>query len=307
MGWYIIKRTLIGILTLFALITITYFMMKAIPGNPYIDEKKANDVEYILAINKKYGFDKPVIVQYGMYLGNMVRGDFGNSIDHRGYSVISIIADGAPLTFIIGIIAAVFSLVVGILLGLVSALSKRKSIDRFITILTTIGISVPSFLIAIGLLILFGVKLNLVSIIWKGKPSNFILPIIALSLYPIAMITKLTKTSMQEVSKKDYLTLAKAKGATSKKIIYGHALKNALIPVITYAGPMVAYLLTGSFVIERIFSIPGIGGAYVSSIGNRDYPMIMATTFLLGTIIIIFNIISDLTCALVDPRIKLGG
>jgi oligopeptide transport system permease protein len=280
--------------------------MKAIPGNPYINEKKANDPVYLEKINKKYGFDKPIYEQYFIYMGNIIKGDFGDSIDQKGYSVVSIISKGLPVTAFIGAIAAVVSLIVGIILGLVSALSKKKWVEGIITVLTTIGISVPSFLIAIGLLLFFGVKLNLITIVWKGSFSNFILPIIAIALYPIAMVTKLTKTSMQEVSKKDFLTLAKAKGASRKQVIVKHALKNALIPVITYAGPMVAYLLTGSFVIERIFSIPGIGDAFVSSINNRDYPMIMGTTILLGIIIIIFNIISDLTCAVVDPRIKLG-
>ena len=301
---YIIKRVALAVLTVWIVITITFFVSRAVPGGPFASEKAITPAAKA-ALEAKYGLDKPLLEQYFTYLKDIVTEfDFGPSLTNRGRDVIDIIADGMKTSAELGLVAASIALIAGVVLGSVAALRRNKPIDRLIMIFTTAFISMPSFIMGTLLLILFAVT-------WHILPANgnaeggLILPIITLSLSPMANITRLTRSSMLDVLGQDYIRTAKAKGVSSGKVIFGHALKNALIPVITYFGPMLAYIVTGSLVIEQIFAVPGIGRAFVSSITDRDYPMIMGTTIVLASLIVIMNMISDLLYKVVDPRITL--
>lgn len=301
---YVLKRVLIGIVTLFLLSSATFFLMKATPGSPISSEKYKNQAQRELAI-KKYNLDKPVFEQYTIYMEDLIHGDLGESMVRSGREVSDTITQSFPVTARLGSTAFATALVIGITLGTVAALSKRKWVNNLCMFIATIGVSVPSFLIGILLMIVLGVKLKLFPFVGLDTPANYVLPVMALSFYPISMICRLTRSSMLEVMKQDYIILARSKGTSYKKVVIKHALKNAMIPVITYAGPAFAYMLTGSFVIESLFAIPGIGREMVSSIQTRDYPMIMGLTIFLGFLVITFNIITDILSAVVDPRIKL--
>ncbi|MCF0105671.1 MAG: ABC transporter permease [Holdemanella sp.] len=301
---YILKRVLVGFVTLFALSTATFFLMKATPGSPINGERFKSQAARELAI-KRYGLDKPVLEQYVMYLGNIAKGDLGESYIKEGVYVGETIKNTFPVTARLGSIAFVVALTVGITLGTCAALSKQRWINSLCMFIATIGVSVPSFLLAMFMIILFGVKLRLLPFVGLNSASNYILPVICLSMYPISMICRLTRSSMLEVMKQDYIILARSKGTPYKMVVIRHALKNAMLPVVTYAGPAFAFMLTGSFVIETVFSIPGIGKQFVTNISNRDYQMIMGLTIFLGALIITFNLITDIIAATIDPRIKL--
>lgn len=301
---YILKRLGLAILTVWVVITATFFIMHAVPGGPFMSEK-ATSPAVTAQLEAKYGFDKPVWQQYLTYLKDIVtKFDFGPSTKQRGRQVIDIITDGLKVSAKLGIIAAVIALVVGVVLGAVAALRRNKLIDKIIMVITTALVSMPSFIMGSLLLILFAVKL-------KVLPANgtttqgLILPIITLALSPMAYITRLTRSSMLDVLGQDYIRTARAKGVPGMRVIFGHALKNSLIPVITYIGPMLAYIVTGSLVVEQIFAVPGIGRAFVNSIINRDYLLIMGTTIILATLIVIMNLVSDILYKVVDPRITL--
>ncbi len=302
--FYILKRLVLAILTVWVVITITFFVSRAVPGGPFMSEKAITPAAQA-ALEAKYGLDKPLMEQYVTYLKDIVtKFDFGPSLKNRGRDVIDVIADGMKTSAKLGVAAAAIALVVGVVLGSVAALRRNKLIDRIVMVFTTACISMPSFIMGSLLLILF-------AIVWRILPANgaaaggLILPVITLSLSPMANITRLTRSSMLDVLGQDYIRTAKAKGVSGGKIIFGHALKNALIPVITYFGPMLAYIVTGSLVVEQIFAVPGIGRAFVSSITNRDYPMIMGTTIVLASLIVIMNMVSDILYKVVDPRITL--
>lgn len=301
---YILKRIGLAILTVWVVITVTFFVMHAVPGGPFLSEKAVSEAA-TKALEAKYGMDKPLMQQYFTYIKDIVtRLDFGPSIKLRGRDVIDVIADGMKTSAKLGLIAAGIALVFGVVLGAVAALRRNKLIDKIIMVITTAFISMPSFIMGSLLLVLFAVQ-------WGILPANgstakgLILPIITLSLSPMANITRLTRSSMLDVLGQDFIRTAKAKGVSGVKIIFGHALKNALIPVITYFGPMLAYIVTGSLVVEQIFAVPGIGRAFVSSITGRDYPMIMGTTIVLAVLIVIMNLVSDILYKVVDPRITL--
>ena len=301
---YILKRIGLAILTIWVVITITFFVMHAVPGGPFVGEK-ATTPAVQAAMEAKYGLDKPVLEQYFTYLGDIVlRFDFGPSLKQRGRQVIDIIADGMKVSAKLGLIAAFGALVVGIVLGAVAALQRNKVIDKVIMVITTAFVSMPSFIAGALLLTIFAVSLHLLPA--NGAQKNgLILPVVTLALYPMAYITRLTRSSMLDVLGQDYIRTARAKGVPGFKVIFGHALKNSLIPVITYFGPMLAYIVTGSIVVEQIFAVPGIGRAFVNSITGRDYPLIMGTTIILACLIIIMNLVSDLLYKIVDPRIEL--
>lgn len=301
---YIIKRVALAILTVWVVITVTFFVMRAVPGGPFMGEKAISEAAQA-ALEAKYGYDKPLMEQYVTYLKDVVfHLDFGPSVKLRGRMVIDVIADGMRTSVKLGLIAAGIALVFGIVLGAVAALRRNKLIDKVIMVITTAFVSMPSFIMGTLLLLLFAMR-------WPIFPANgstaegLVLPIITLSLYPMAYITRLTRSSMLDVLGQDYIRTAKAKGVSGGKIIFGHALKNSLIPVITYFGPMLAYIVTGSLVVEQIFAVPGIGRNFVSSITNRDYPLIMGTTIVLATLIVIMNLVSDILYKVVDPRITL--
>ena len=302
--FYVLKRIGLAILTIWVVITITFFVMHAVPGGPFVGEK-ATTPAVQAAMEAKYGLDKPVLEQYFTYLGDIVlRFDFGPSLKQRGRQVIDIIADGMKVSAKLGLIAAFGALVVGIVLGAVAALQRNKVIDKVIMVITTAFVSRPSFIAGALLLTIFAVSLHLLPA--NGAQKNgLILPVVTLGLYPMAYITRLTRSSMLDVLGQDYIRTARAKGVPGFKVIFGHALKNSLIPVITYFGPMLAYIVTGSIVVEQIFAVPGIGRAFVNSITGRDYPLIMGTTIILACLIIIMNLVSDLLYKIVDPRIEL--
>ena len=301
---YIIKRVLIGFVTLFVLASVTFFLMKATPGSPF-SLAKYKTPEALAAAEAKYNLDKPLVEQYVIYLKGVAQGNLGESIINTGRSVSYYIKTGFPVTARLGLIAFVLALVGGIALGTGAALSRHKWVNNLCMFVATIGVSVPSFLIAMIMLIVFGVQLHILPFIGLNSPLNYIMPALSLAFYPIAMIARLTRSSMLEVMNQDYIILARSKGTPYKKVVIKHALKNAMLPVVTYAGPMFAFMLTGSFVIESVFSIPGIGSAFVSCITTRDYPIIMGLTIFLGFLVITFNLITDILSAIIDPRIKL--
>ncbi|MBQ1332542.1 MAG: ABC transporter permease [Lachnospiraceae bacterium] len=299
---YIVKRLILAAVTVWIVITITFFVMRAVPGGPFMGERAISAAAQA-QLEAKYGLDKPLLTQYFTYLKDIfLHFDFGPSLKQRGRDVIGIIADGMRTSVKLGVIAAFISLGVGVVLGSVAALRRNKFIDRVIMVITTAFVSMPSFIMGSLLLVLFALKLGWVPA--NGTTAaGMILPIITLALYPMAYITRLTRSSMLDVLGQDYIRTARAKGVSKWKIIFGHALKNSLIPVITYFGPMLAYIVTGSLVVEKIFAVPGIGRAFVNSITGRDYPLIMGTTIILATLIVIMNLVSDILYKLVDPRI----
>lgn len=301
---YILKRTALAVLTVWVVITVTFFVMRAVPGGPFLGEK-ALSAEAVAALEKKYGLDKPLLSQYGTYLKDIVtKLDFGPSLKQRGRSVAQIIGEGLRVSAGLGLTAALIATVTGLALGTLAALRRNKLADKLIMVITTGFVSMPSFIIGTLLLLLFAVR-------WMLVPANgtvaggLILPVITLALYPAAYITRLTRSSMLEVLGQDYIRTARAKGLSGFQLVTVHALKNALLPVITYLGPMIAGIVTGSLVVEQIFAVPGIGRSFVSSITNRDYPMIMGTTIVLSVLIVGMNLLSDLLYKAADPRIDL--
>ena len=299
---YIIKRIILALVTIWVVMTITFFVMHLIPGGPFTSEK-ASSPSVQAAMEAKYGLDKPLLEQYWTYIKDIVtKFDFGPSIKLKGRQVIDVIFDGFKTSFKLGLIAAAWGAIVGVFLGAIAALKRNTVLDRVIMVIATAFISMPGFIVGSLMLLVFAIEL-------KWVPANgstgagLILPIIALGLSPMANITRLTRSSMLDVLGQDYIRTAKSKGVSQGKTIFGHALKNALIPVITYLGPMIAYIVTGSLVIEQIFAVPGIGRYFVSSINSRDYPMIMGTTIVLAVLIVIMNLICDILYKVVDPRI----
>lgn len=301
---YIAKRLLLALLTVWVVITVTFFVMHAVPGGPFLAEKAISE-QAQAALEAKYGLDKPLFEQYITYLKDIVTEfDFGPSVKQRGRDVIDIIGDGLKTSVKLGLVAAFSALVVGVVLGSVAALRRNKLIDRIIMVIVTAFISMPSFIMGSILLLVFAVNLQWLPA--NGETAKgLILPIITLALYPTAHITRLTRSSMLDVLGQDYIRTAKAKGVSGVKIIFGHALKNSLIPVITYFGPMLAYIVTGSLVVEKIFAVPGVGRSFVNSITSRDYPLIMGTTIILAALIVIMNLVGDILYKVVDPRITL--
>ena len=274
---YFIKRILSALITVFFIITITFFLMKAIPGDPFASEKMPNP-EVRAAMMAKYGLDKPLLTQYLIYLGNFIRGDFGVSYTKAGITVNKVIGDGFPYSLAIGIYASLLVVFAGILFGAVCALRQNKLVDRIFMVLATIGATIPSFVLATGFLFLFSKTLGLVPSFGVDSWTGYIGPVLVIGAFPLSFITRLTRTSLLEVQQQDYIRTARSKGISEFKVIYKHAMRNALLPVVTYIGPMVASIVTGSFVIEKVFGIPGVGSLFTTSIVNRDYPLIMGIT-----------------------------
>lgn len=302
---YILKRIRLAILTVWVVITVTFFVMHAVPGGPFLSEKSPSPAVQA-ALEAKYGLDKPLFEQYTTYLKDILHLDFGPSIKQRGQQVSTIIMDGMKVSVKLGVIAAGCALACGVVLGAVAALRRNKIIDRIIMVVTTAFVSMPSFIMGSLLLVVFVVKLQLLPGNGSAQsgPAGLVLPIITLALYPMAYITRLTRSSMLDVLGQDYIRTARAKGVSGWRIIFGHALKNSLIPVITYVGPMLAYIVTGSLVVEKIFAVAGVGRAFVNSIINRDYPLVMGTTIVLAVLIVVMNLLSDILYKVVDPRIS---
>ena len=269
MAKYVVKRVLLAILTIFIVSAITFFSMYAIPGGPFSSEKALSPA-VMAALEARYGLDQPIPVQYVNYMSRLLfQADFGVSLK-TGRDVFETITTGMQVSAKLGLSAAAVAVVFGVVLGSVAALNRGKFIDRIIVFFTTLATSVPSFVLATLLLLIFSIKLGLVPA-WSAQDPNYILPVISLSMYPMAYITRLTKTSMLDALNQDYIRTARAKGVASYKVIFKHALRNALIPVVTYVGPMVAFIITGSMVVETIFSTGGLGSYFVTSINTRDY------------------------------------
>ena len=300
---YVLKRFGMAILTIFLVITITFFVMHAIPASPFSSEKAKSDAT-IAALEAKYGFDKPVPVQFVNYLWNVLHLDFGLSTGWVGNTVFELIAGGFRYSATIGFCAAMLAITLGVVLGAIAALNRGKWVDKVIQVVTTALVSMPSFVIATIFLLVFGLRLKWFPTM-ATQPGGLLLPIFSLSLYPMAYITRLERSSMLDVLGQDYIRTARAKGVASWKVIFKHALKNALNPVITYAGPMMAGILTGSMVVENIFSVPGLGRLFVNSMLRTDYMMIMGVTIFLATLIILMNFLSDVLYKVMDPRIDL--
>ena len=306
---YIFKRIVIGAITLLILSTITFFGVRAMPGDPFEQDNKVMAPETYEALREKFHLDKPLSEQYLIFLKNAAKGDFGESISKKGKQVSDMIE--RPERYIsrtakLGAIAFVTSMVIGLTLGIIAALAKERWVNSVITVVTTLGVSMPNFLFALMIMILFAVKLKWLPIVGLNGPQYYVLPVAALSLGPISSVTRLTRSSIRDVMHEDYITLSRSKGNKETRTIILHGLKNALLPVITYSGPLFAGMITGSLVIETLFSVPGIGAEFTNSITNRDYTLVMGLTILFGALVIIMNLISDVVAAIVDPRIKLG-
>lgn len=300
---YIAKRILLAIVSIWIITMITFFAMNAIPGGPF-NKEKATSPAVIATLEARYNLDKPVGEQYVLYMKNLLHGDWGISL-HSGRPIWDDMMTKFSVSAKLGGRAAIVAIILGIILGATAALNRNKLPDRLIIFFTTLGTAMPSFVLATLLLLVFCVRLGWFPVVALGSDPNYTLPVIALAVYPMAYITRLTKTSMLDALNQDYVRTARAKGVSKLKVIFLHALRNALIPVITYVGPMVAYILTGSMVVENIFTIGGLGSTFVTSITNRDYTTIMAVTIFLAILMVIANLITDIVYKMVDPRIKL--
>lgn len=301
---YILKRLVLAIVTIWAVATLTFFLMNMVPGGPFLSEK-AISPQATAALEAKYGLDKPLFQRYLTYISDAVRGDFGDSLKQRGRTVMSIIMTKFPVSARVGGISVLVALILGVPLGCVAALKRGKFLDSFISVVATCGIAVPSFVICTVLMYFLGVKLNILPTMGLEKAKNYIMPVTALAFYPTAYIMRLMRSSMLDVLGQDYMRTARAKGLSGGVILFKHALRNAILPVVTYVGPMLAYTITGSFVVEKIFVIPGLGGEFIKAINGRDYTLIMGTTIFLATLIIVMNVLVDIVYKIIDPRIKL--
>lgn len=298
---YVIKRVLLAIVTVFVVVAITFFTMNAIPGGPF-DKEKASDPATIKALTERYDLDKSLGEQFGIYLSRMLQGDLGISM-RNGREITKTISTKFAVSAKIGGYSIIASLVIGMCLGVFAALRRNKISDRIIIFFTTLFQSVPSFVMATLFLFVFALKLGWFPVYNELKP-NYFLAVLSLSLYPAAYITRLTKSSMLDVMAEDYVRTARAKGVSPTLVVIKHALRNSVLPIITYLGPMVAYTLTGSMVVETVFTMPGLGLEFVQSILNRDYTMIMGTTIFLASLMVVMTLISDIIYKIVDPRIK---
>lgn len=301
---YIVKRVILAIVTIWAVATLTFFLMNMVPGGPFLSEK-AISPQATAALEAKYGLDKPLYQRYLTYMADALHGDFGDSLKQRGRTVMDIILMKFPVSARVGGVSVLVSLILGIPLGCLAALKRGKFLDSLISVIATCGIAVPSFVICTVLMYVLGVNLNILPTMGLTSWKHYIMPVMALSFYPTAYIMRLMRSSMLDVLGQDYMRTARAKGLAGAVILFKHALRNAVLPVITYVGPLLAYTVTGSFVVEKIFTIPGLGGEFIRAINGRDYTLIMGTTIFLATLIVIMNVVVDILYKIVDPRIKL--
>ena len=303
---YILKRLGAGLVSVFVLVTITFFLMHAIPGGPFSPAEERNVPEKVLEqIADKYGLNDPVPVQYVKYLGNLLKGDMGVSFKRQDTTVNELIANGFPVSAKVGAWGVALALAAGIPLGIVAAVKRGKLPDGASMVFATIGVSVPSFVVCVLMMYLFCEK-------WKLFPSygltswrHYVLPVFCMAFSQIAYITRLMRSSMLETMRQDYIRTERSKGVPEFQVVGKYALKNSILPVVTYVGPMVVALLTGTFIIEKLFSIPGLGRYFVSAISDRDYSVTLGLTIFVGTMIVICNLIVDILYAVIDPRVKI--
>ena len=303
---YIIKKFVIMLVSLFFLVTTTFVLMNAIPGSPLQSEKATSE-----AVQKNleayYGLDKPLIEQYGIYLKNLVQGDLGISMKKKFQAVDKIIKESFPYSLKLGIASVITSIVVGCLLGILAAMHHRKFLDNFAMVIAVIGLSIPSLVMAPLLQYSLAVKIRAFEVAGLNGPLDYVLPTIALSAASIAFIARLIRSTMIEVLNSDFIKTAKAKGLAGHLIVWRHALRNSMLPVVTFLGYLTASVITGSVVIEKIFAIPGLGKFFVQSVSDRDYPLIMGITIFYAVLLMLCRFLADIAYVLVDPRMRAGG
>ncbi len=299
---YMGKRILISLLSVWMLITVAFFLTRQMPGSPFQTGNVSGEV--LEQMEQEYGFDQPVSAQYVTYMRNLLHGDLGISYMNPGESVTEVIARALPATLSLGILAVIVSLVAGTLLGMLQAFSQKRWVRTTILFGTIFGAGIPNFVIALLLALVFGVQWKLLPVVGLDSWTSYLLPVLSLAAYPTAVVTRLMCHACRQELQKEYVVLAKVKGLSMRRIAWTHVWKNAWIPVLNYAGPAAAFLLTGSFVVESIFTIPGLGREFVNSIANRDYTLIMGLTIFMGVVVIGVNLAVDLLCAWMDPRIR---
>lgn len=303
MTTYILKRMMMMLLTLLMIVILTFFLMHAIPGGPFTRERELPP-EVEAALIEKYHLDDPLLKQLVDYIGGLLRGDLGPSYNYAGMRVNDFIEEGFPVSGRLGLVTIIFVLLSSIPLGIVAALKSGKWQDMLTMLIATIGVTIPSFVIATLMIYIFSYKLNWLPAFGLDTPKHYILPVIALGGYSLSFMARLMRSSLLEVLGQDYIRSARAKGLSEFKVIIKHALRNALIPVVTILGPTVAGLLTGSFVIEKIFALPGMGQHFVTSITNRDYTTILGITIFYATFLVVMIFVVDMFYLVIDPRIK---
>lgn len=301
---YILRRLLVMVPLLWAIATITFFLMHAVPGGPF-DNEKPLPPDTVAALERKYNLDGSLMDQYRSFLGGLVQGDLGLSF-RQDRPVTEVISEGVPESAQLGLCAFTFALVLGLTLGILSGVKQNGPLDYLAVFVSTAGAAVPNFVLAVFLVLFFGLKLGWFDVIgWEfGNPRQMVLPIIALGMFPAAFIARITRASMLEVLRQDYIRTARAKGVQEFSIILRHAVRNALVPVLTVLGPILAGLIVGSFVVEQYFAIPGIGRAFVEAVGARDYGIIMGMTLLYAALIAVLNLAVDVSYAVANPRIR---
>ncbi len=300
---YFLKRLVIMLVAMFLIILLTFIIMHSIPGGPFTSNKQVSE-EVEAALNAKYNLDAPLYEQFFSYLKNILHGDFGPSYKYTGKTVNDFIYSGFPVSGRLGLVTIIFVLLAAIPMGILAAIKNGKWQDMVIMAVATIGVTIPSFVIASLLIYVFSFKLGWLPTYGLDSWKGYILPVIALGGYSISYMARLMRSSLLEVMGQDYIRTARAKGLAERKVIVKHALRNALIPVITVLGPTVANLLTGSFVVEKIFAIPGMGVHFVTSVSQRDYTTIMGMTIFYATFLMVMILIVDIFYCLIDPRIK---
>lgn len=301
---YILKRIAISIATVFVLVTVVFFLVRLMPGGPFVDAKMTPEIK--ASMNAYYGLDKPLPVQYVNYLGNLLRGNLGYSMKYTNRSVNDMLAESFPFSFDVGMRALIFSVLFGLVLGIIAALHRGKPLDFLCIIIAIIGTSVPDFILGGVLQYFFGIRWQILPVAGYDGLQYTILPAFSIGMYTIASASRIMRSSMLEVVNEDYIKTAKAKGLSKFRIITKHEIRNAITPIITMLGPLVASVLTGTFVIESIFAIPGIGKYYVESIEDLDYTMVLGTTVFYGVFLVAANTIVDILYGIVDPRIRIA-
>ena len=305
MAFYIGKRVFQAVLVLLLVTVITFMLMHTVPGSPFLSEKASSEATQA-ALRAKYGMDKPLTEQLVTYIKDALKMDFGVSLKmQKNRPVVDIIKEMFPVSAKLGLLALVTAIVIGIPMGSIAAFNRGNKIDSFLRIFTTLGISVPGFVTATVLLVLFGVKWSLLPTSGLTSFKSYLMPVFAMAFYPMSYIGRLSRASMLDVINQDYIRTAKSKGVNTNKIVFKHALRNAFIPVLTYLGPLTAGIIVGSLVVEKVFSIPGLGRYYIQSVLNRDYPLIMATTIFFAALLVSMNLIVDILYKFVDPRIDI--
>ena len=301
---YILKRVISAVITIFFLILITFVLMHSIPGSPFKSGEENIPQVVLDRLRDKYGLNEPLYVQFLTYLKNILKGDFGISFIRQNRTVNDIINQGFPTSAKIGSWAVLNSLIVGTILGVISALKKGSIFDNICRAYATAGVSIPTFVTSVLLLYLFAGQLKILPTYGLSTWKHYILPVVCLSFSPIAYIARMTRSSMLEAMTMDYIRTARAKGVSEFMVVFKHALRNAILPTVTYLGTLIAALLTGSFIVERLFAIPGIGKYFVQSVGDRDYNIILGITVFFGIFVVICNIVVDVLYVIIDPRVK---